>query len=321
MPGEWYEDSYYDPGGGFNQVQIAPDTYMQGQSSSGFYGGDLSDSEWMDAINAGGGFASPTYTGSGSTTPMGGTSIPMGGYQGGFGVPTSGSLDWNATYGPGTSWNQGGGSSIPPQPSRSQGVQGPMVPAPQLFGPDQGVYNQWMNFLNNPNDFSNLKAYQWLVDQGNQAFSRQAGAGGKRFSGNTLAAAADFSQNNAMKFMTQMLQALQQGYQGPAQLQVGKYGASHGGSTSSIGAFPGAYPMPSYSDTSYSGGGYAGDLYSQPSIPTGPSLAQYYGGGTSGTVTPPGYGGQSYSSANGPDAEPWDGKLDEYYGIDPEYFT
>lgn len=114
--------------------------------------------------------------------------------------PPEGPL-WNPQQGGPRSGGFGGGG-VPVRPPVN--VSMPYTPPTQ-------TYNRYQQILNNPAAFQNDPAYQFLVNQGENALSRSAGAKRMRFSGKNMLDFQNFGQQAANQYRGAELGNLSQG--------------------------------------------------------------------------------------------------------------
>lgn len=279
-----------------NPGWITPD---EGGASSG--GGDL-NKVWQMLGNPDGSVspssANPTYPGYPPSQPSGERGSPYSTYTNQWG-------------------GSGDSSGIPqpnprgtmPSPARSNSASYPMIPAPNLGSPSSAMMDRIKNLLSNPDALKSDPIYKFLLDQGMQGFNRSAAAKGMRLSGNTLLGAGNYAENLAMKYLQDMIsgtllpaseQELKQ-WATPAQLEVQKYGASHGSFGNTVGADPGTggeYAardlIPLFQRYLSNPNGGVAVAPGSPAVPTGPG----FGGLTlpdSNTLT---WGGRMLSDAS-----------------------
>lgn len=212
--------------------------------------------------------------------------------------------------------NLAGGASpypigTPPSPSMGGGTNfsqnGPTLPAPDLGKPDTQMYGRLQNVLGNPSQLAQDPAYQFLFNQGMQAFNRTQAGKKMTLSGNSALGAENYGQGLAANYFNQMMPQMLAGsqqelqrYQVPGQLGVARYAASHGGTSmgnqSQTGANPGTQ-----------GDMGARDLLRQLASQGGQGGGgSYGGGGVPSTRSAPypsqgGGGGGNYGNPLGPD--------------------
>ncbi len=126
---------------------------------------------------------------------------------------------------------------------------GPTLPAPDLGTPQNTMYNRMSSVLGNPSQIAQDPAYKFLFDQGMQGLNRTMAAKKMAMSGNAGLGAINFGQGLASNYFNQMMPQLLAGsaqelqrYQVPGQLEVQKYGASHGGASMGNQSQQGANP-------------------------------------------------------------------------------
>ena len=108
------------------------------------------------------------------------------------------------TQNPGGSWSNGMGTNVSDLGAFLQKQQ--KIASGSDFS---GYQNQLNNLLANPSSISQNPAYQFALDQGNQAINRSAAAKGTLNSGNVLAELAKYGQGMASQGYQQQLNNLQ----------------------------------------------------------------------------------------------------------------
>ena len=207
-----------------------PNDWYRAEPGGVFEGGGTSP--FMDQGN---GYSYPPA--SFSMPPAGsGNYSSSGGRSGSFtGLYPWESEDWKPSFGPTSDFGGAPGPRMNPLGPRQLAPTSPSRPPPNLGSPERTLYDRYSGLLQNPSGFSSDPAYQFLFNQGMQAFNRTAAANRMRFAGKTMDDSMKYGQGLAYDYMNRMLPQYKAGadeelqrWAVPGQLQLQGYGLDQG---------------------------------------------------------------------------------------------